>query len=464
MKFIPLAALAALAALAPAFAPAPARADTAILVGVNKYSNLPARNQLEGCVNDAQSMQSSLKAYGFTNIIVLTDAQATHDAVLKAIKNSANKPSERFVFGFFGHGTNDGGRKAVILPSDATMSGGNADIDADTLRAAIANVPASSRTIILDSCFSGGMLRSVKSLKPGIRSRFVERPNAKLNFNPNRTRGDAKDLTRDDSAPGPNPGPSGGSAPCYVVAAAQNQPACEDVFEGVKHGVFTATLTKQLGQSGTKSKTWGEVITDVRATMDDLLEGTQKPEVSPSFASVKVFGDKGADPKPYKPDNLWDVYNTDQRDANAISVSVSPEITSIPIGVHIDLAAKVGKITSESYLVVIEKGTSGNINLLFPRTPDLDESAIDENKTIALGGYRADQKGSEVVRGILFRSKDAARLLLDAFKGGGTQNEGAYKLTRSAFRSALLKRDLRADTPLSDFSTADLTFEVVGAK
>ena len=453
LRFTTAAALAAYAsaALSPA-----ARADTAILVGVNKYSNLPARNQLEGCVNDAQSMQESLKSYGFTKIVVLTDAQATHDAVMKAIKNSANKPGERFVFGFFGHGTNDGGRKAVILPSDATMSGGNADIDADTLRAAIANVPASSRTIILDSCFSGGMLRSVKSLKSSIRTRFVERPNTKLNFSPNRKRGgDSKDLTPEEA---PAPGPSG-TGPCYVVAAAQNQPACEDTFDGVKHGVFTATLTKQLNQSGTKAKTWGEVITDVRASMDDLLEGTQKPEVSPSFSTVKVFGDKGADPKPFKPNNLWDVYNTDQRDADAIQVLVAPDKTSIPIGAHIDLSAKVGKINDEAYLVVIEKGTSGSINLLFPRKPVLSDAALTEDRTVSLGGYRADDTGSEVVRGILFRSKNAAQLLLDAFKKG---NDGAaYKLTRSAFRDAL-QRDLRADNPVGDFSTADLCFEVIG--
>ncbi len=458
------------AALGVSLVPAVAHADTAVLVGVNKYAKLPARNQLEGCVNDAESMAASLKAQGFTKVVMLTNEQATHNAVMQAIKNSGNKTGERFVFGFFGHGTNDGGRKAVILPADATMSGGAADIDAESLRDAVAAVPASSRTIILDSCFSGGMLRSVKDMKASIRTRFVARPNAKINFNANRKRGDSKDLTPvgDD----PTPAPNVNGAPCYVVAAAQNQPACEDVFEGKQHGVFTATLTKRLNASGADMKTWGEVITDVRAEMDDLLEGTQKPEVSPSFAATKIFAGGGkADPTPappHKPDDLWDVYNADQRDPDAIQVSVSPDKTTIPMGARIDLGAKVGKADESSFLIVIEKGTSGNINLLYPRKPSILDAKVTENKTINLGGYKGNDTGSEAVRAILFHSRESAQLLLDAFKSGdGSDNDAGttrkvYKLSRSAFRSALKKRDLsRLDGNTANFATADVTFEVV---
>ncbi len=84
----------------------------ALLVGINKYYSKPGvlyPRVLQGCVNDALSIQSVLeRRFGFDkdNIITLVDEKASKQNVLASFENiiSKIKAGDAFVFFFSGHG------------------------------------------------------------------------------------------------------------------------------------------------------------------------------------------------------------------------------------------------------------------------------------------------------------------------------------------------------------------------
>src|SRR3569833_2717321 len=110
----------ALAVFAAIAAVSPARADQALVVGVNQYPGLDGVN-LKGCVNDAQSVATTLKEKYHINVTMLSDQTATKQDIITALDHIAGliKPSERFVFYFAGHGTIGSNGNSVLLPSDA---------------------------------------------------------------------------------------------------------------------------------------------------------------------------------------------------------------------------------------------------------------------------------------------------------------------------------------------------------
>ena len=69
-----------------AFMAGTAQADRAVVVGINEYPKLAQGSNLEGCVNDAKGIETTLKAQGF-EVVSLTNEQA-----------SAHRPALRFSF------------------------------------------------------------------------------------------------------------------------------------------------------------------------------------------------------------------------------------------------------------------------------------------------------------------------------------------------------------------------------
>jgi hypothetical protein len=242
-----LAELASRAALVALFAapPAAARADRAVVVGINQYSALQNAN-LKGCVNDAQSVAEALKKYGF-QVSLLTDAKATKQGILQAISAMrSGDAKERVVVYFAGHGTRSTSGWAVLFPSDVREGDESNDLGAEAFNQAVGAVPASSRTVLLDSCFSGGMMRSFKTLqgnRGALQTRFYQR----------RSAGPAtKDLVKVNRTDTP----TGGSGVCYFVAASANEQAGEDDFNGMRRGVFSYFLCERL--NGNRDR-WGDV-------------------------------------------------------------------------------------------------------------------------------------------------------------------------------------------------------------
>ena len=65
----------------------------ALIVGINKFQNLPQGNWLNGCVNDTADMISVLKkhmGYADTDIVRLVDEQATKKNIMDNLTEMVN--------------------------------------------------------------------------------------------------------------------------------------------------------------------------------------------------------------------------------------------------------------------------------------------------------------------------------------------------------------------------------------
>lgn len=145
-------------------------ANRAVIVGINDYSqqqSLPpgwSVGNLSGCVADAQSMNDLLQSaeFGFQVSALLTDTAATRDAIVQAVQTmlSDSGAGDTACFVYSGHGGRfpaDPGSpnkyyEAIIPASGAPIT----DLDiyklADQLQQDFVNF-----TLVLDSCYSGGI-------------------------------------------------------------------------------------------------------------------------------------------------------------------------------------------------------------------------------------------------------------------------------------------------------------------
>jgi len=153
----------------------------ALLIGINRYPNLPAQRQLSFARNDVTAMRDVLALqYGFpdSNIKVLVDGDATKDRIVRALAEMADKrrvhPEDRLLIYFSGHGQTvkmpAGGQMGFLIPSDANVDLEDLDnagpyigscLGMDTLRTYLETTPAKHSLVIADTCYSG-LLTQVK--------------------------------------------------------------------------------------------------------------------------------------------------------------------------------------------------------------------------------------------------------------------------------------------------------------
>ena len=87
------------------------RNSWALLIGINKYPNLPIKYQLRYAVNDVNALRKVLiEQYGFleSNIVTLLDEQATRQRIIEAMGQLTDRKkvdsNDRIIFYFSGHG------------------------------------------------------------------------------------------------------------------------------------------------------------------------------------------------------------------------------------------------------------------------------------------------------------------------------------------------------------------------
>lgn len=429
-------------ALAALWLPGAARADRAVVVGVERYASLPAgANQLKGCVDDARLMKTALERYGFV-VTLLADAQATKRGILEALNKTSGVigPNERFVFYFAGHGTDM--PRPSLLPSDALEDRDTNHLTRDELYRAVMAVPARGRTVLLDSCFSGGMARSLSRLQR-------ERPQARARYYPTRT-------TRGARSPVPvnnqdtNQNIAGSGDVCYYVAALGNEKAMEDNFNGAHHGVFTYFLVAQLDG---KEDPWKRIHTAVKGKVVDFLFDWQHPTLSPAlYLETPVFDSKNAEPTktspPPAPPTAWDTYNSDYPDPARVSVTMQPDKTTVVVGERFRFAARVGV---DGYLVLLERDVEGRVYRLFPKNGRLDSARVRAGQVVRIPeiAYNADTPGTEHIKAILFTGRDKAAALLSALPKGET-----------GVPLAGMKRLQEVRSEDAPFYTSEIAFEV----
>ena len=135
----------------------------ACIVAINDYGG-DGRNNLNSCIADAFEMERLLRGqYGFQGITKLLDGEATIanvDRALTALLTDV-KPDDRLVFFYSGHGyqlQKGPNREEVLCLRDGFY-------EDDRLSAKTQGLPLGVLTVVLDSCFSGGM---EKVLVPGM--------------------------------------------------------------------------------------------------------------------------------------------------------------------------------------------------------------------------------------------------------------------------------------------------------
>jgi hypothetical protein len=148
----------------------------AVIVGVSDYTPVgPGGPDLEYCDDDARDWYNTLTSYHHwkpDNIIMLIDSEATKANIQNAINTIAAKEDsdDLVLFIFSGHGTYDtdiapidetDGWDEYICPHDLNF------IRDDELAEWLSILDSQKIVVVLDSCFSGGFMKGLRTL-PGV--------------------------------------------------------------------------------------------------------------------------------------------------------------------------------------------------------------------------------------------------------------------------------------------------------
>jgi N-acetylmuramoyl-L-alanine amidase len=136
----------------------------ALVVGINDYS-LAGWTNLANCVNDANAIERWLIGYGY-QVTKLTNQQATGNRILSELRTLIGQcgAGDALCFYYSGHGSTDPDPLPGV-PNHWAQSLATADgrkiLDRDLASLVGSTADGLNFTIILDSCFSGGMGETV---------------------------------------------------------------------------------------------------------------------------------------------------------------------------------------------------------------------------------------------------------------------------------------------------------------
>jgi hypothetical protein len=136
----------------------------ALLVGISDYSQATGLRDLGlGSldaipVNDVRSIATVLRQdYGFAEITILLDRQATRRGIITALQNLHDGgPSDNILIYFAGHGHLRKDDVGVWLPCDAQALADG--ITSAEIKETLKNLPAKRVLLLSDSCFAGAFL------------------------------------------------------------------------------------------------------------------------------------------------------------------------------------------------------------------------------------------------------------------------------------------------------------------
>lgn len=404
-------------------------ADHALVVGVEEYKPLVAASTLKGCANDAAGMAQALKDEGFDVTFIIND-EATKQGIfdkIEAIKKVSTK-SDRFVFYFAGHGRS--APRYALMPSDATFDGN--DISPKELNDAIIAVPARSRTVLLDSCFSGGMAAGEMSRGlDDFKARYFDDSQArsvKFGVPPKPT--SQKDSTKPLEQ---------NTGICYYTAALSSEQALEATMpDGKRHGLFTYAVINSIKEG----KLWGDVHNDVKTIMSKRLEHsgrTQNPMISTQFVGSPAFDPISARPKLIPTKTLLQVWNEDNPSPDKIALKMKPDQDVIETGRHLGLDVVLG---DDGYLIIFGQ-VGDHFYQFFPAGSVLAKDALVKKGVFSFPGPKDilffDDFGADHLKAMLFHTKDAAQLVLDGFQSTGGKSPDA-KLAHSVSETPFTSR------------------------
>jgi uncharacterized caspase-like protein len=226
--------------------------DVAVVIGVEKYQDLPASDYSS---SDAKLVKDYLASLGVRerNIELLLNERATQSSIRKALEswlpNRVKKDSKVFVY-YSGHGAPDPATgEAYLVPHD-----GDANYLSTTgyplkmLYEKLGGLPAGEVVVVLDACFSGAGGRSV--LAKGARPLVVMREGQVL-------------------------------SPNMAVLAATEGAQISTSSPDKGHGILTYYFLKAIKDG---KKDLAEIYSTIRSQVEDeakLLNVAQTPSLNP---------------------------------------------------------------------------------------------------------------------------------------------------------------------------------------
>jgi TPR repeat protein len=161
------------------------RSQWALLIGINKYPNLPASVQLQCAENDVIALKRVLiDEYGYQSdhVSILLDDQATKEGVLNRLYSFADnrriQSDDSLLVYFSGHGKDvniAGGKIGFLIPCDARVDLNQLDnpapflqscISMDELNKTARAIPAKHVLFLVDCCYSGMAADQSRDLRP----------------------------------------------------------------------------------------------------------------------------------------------------------------------------------------------------------------------------------------------------------------------------------------------------------
>lgn len=150
----------------------------ALVIGNNRYPNLPAERQLRTAVNDAQQVAALLRTeYGFQTKLLTDVKRAEIINALNEYRRSL-KADDNLLIYYAGHGHFDEEtKKAYWIPVDAELGSPANWIIADDVTSTIRAIPSRHILIVSDSCYSGTLTRATdfRLSTPAERERYLEK-------------------------------------------------------------------------------------------------------------------------------------------------------------------------------------------------------------------------------------------------------------------------------------------------
>jgi uncharacterized caspase-like protein len=204
-----------------------------LLIGIN-YDTNPDVTTLKYCEADAASMRDSLVQRGWNaaELTTLYGPAATKSAIMNELTNMVTQAEQKdYILVYFsGHGTTvadtngdeSDGTDEALVPVDYVPLTGTPLVTDDELAAIFSSCKTTKGVIIVDSCYSGGIVNRSMSAT-GIRVKYIEGVRSKGS-------GGGSDLTI-TSLP-------------VMTASAQNEESVE--LDSLGHGLFTYYLIQGL--------------------------------------------------------------------------------------------------------------------------------------------------------------------------------------------------------------------------
>jgi len=146
----------------------------AVIIGIDRYPNLPPNRQLSYAVSDAKKMERMLRSrFVVHEIHTLYDNDATRDGILNLLYGTLSKVSKKDGIFFFyaGHGgqeTTDYGDFGYIVPHNGSFDDPARNISMTLIKEDISKkIPAKHIFYVMDACYGGLLLETRGGEKEG---------------------------------------------------------------------------------------------------------------------------------------------------------------------------------------------------------------------------------------------------------------------------------------------------------